>query len=102
MRLNFRDTYDSTSELTYQYMMPRVAYMDEDGTLVKTAAFERLRAQMKMDLPHSNVCCGLGNCNLTAQQFLDNFVAQNRMQEVIYSPVPPGVTLPPPAAQVMP
>ncbi|CAE8592489.1 unnamed protein product [Polarella glacialis] len=102
MRCTFQDPYDSTSPLTYQYMARRVAYMDADGTLVKTAAYEKFVVDEKMDLPHPNTCCNYGNCNLQPQQYLDNFSAQNRRQMVIYAQPPPGPFSVAPQAKRMP
>merc|ERR1719253_1039214 len=89
MRLTFADPWDSASGLVYQYMARRTAYLDDNGKLVKTKAYERFVEQAKMALPYSNVCCNYGNCNLTPQQFLDNFAAQSPKQQIIYAPDPP-------------
>jgi hypothetical protein len=91
MRLTWDKPFAENSALVYQYMARRAAYRDADkGLLVKTRAYEKLVAAAAMPLPHANTCCGYGNCNLSKQLFLDNFVAQNRRQQVIYAPAPPA------------
>jgi len=45
MRVSFKHVFDPTSEIVYQYMARRVAYLDETGQLVKTPAYDELRRQ---------------------------------------------------------
>lgn len=51
MRLAFNDNTDPTSGLTYQYLVRKVAYLDENGTLIKTKAYEELKRRALMPEP---------------------------------------------------
>merc|ERR1711904_347337 len=48
MRMAFHDNSDPSSCLAYQYLVRRVAYMDESGNLVKTKAYEELKRRALM------------------------------------------------------
>jgi len=51
MRMAFHDNTDPSSGLAYQYLVRRVAYMDDSGNLVKTKAYEELKRRALMPEP---------------------------------------------------
>ena len=46
VRYDFASKYDSSSKINYNYRVRRVAYLDEAGNLVKTAAWAELEARV--------------------------------------------------------
>mmetsp|Transcript_42008 Transcript_42008/g.110883 ORF Transcript_42008/g.110883 Transcript_42008/m.110883 type:complete len:357 (-) Transcript_42008:131-1201(-) len=89
MRINHESPYSADAEVNYQYMARRVAYLDEDGKLVKTQAYEELRRQASAPNPHPPTCCGYGFCGLKKEllpEAVHSF--QNRKQHVVYAPPP--------------
>jgi len=87
MRLSWEKPFDASSDLVYQYMARRVAVLGETG-LVKTKAYEKLLEENNIALPYANTCCGYGNCNLSKEEFLKNFKAQNHRQQILFAPTP--------------
>jgi len=46
IRYNFENPWDTSSRNEYNYRLRRVAFLDSDGSLVKTAAWAELQAQV--------------------------------------------------------
>jgi len=66
MRLTWTDS--SLSELKYQYLMRRIAYLDGQGKLVKTDAYSELME--KTSLPGvQGCCCNYGLCNIPVDKY---------------------------------
>jgi len=64
MRLSFFDATDPATKPAYQYLVRRVAYLNEDGELVKTKAYDELKRRATMeDFPITcRCCCGCCEC----------------------------------------
>lgn len=86
MRLTWTSPLDNASPLAYQYIARRVAHM-KGSDLVKTSAYQRYMEQTA--LHRDTLCCGYGACNMSPQQYLDSFAAQNPKQLVIFAQPPP-------------
>jgi len=61
MRMAFHDNADPSSGLAYQYLVRRVAYMDDNGKLIKTKAYEELKRRALMPEPERK----RGRCSCT-------------------------------------
>ena len=70
MRISF-DSLDTTGGIGFQYLVRRVAYLDESGKLVKTPNHEKL---MKVAKSGSQFCCfDCGTHKMNAIQRTQNF-----------------------------
>jgi len=95
MRLSFKDQMDTNSELTFQYRVRRVAYLDEAGSLVKTEAYDELAALVALPQRPQGCCCGYCLCNLSEEQRAwRNFPMMNDEVVVKYAPPRPGACVP--------
>jgi len=61
MRVTWGDDANPTSEISYQYWVRRVAYLDESGNLVKTPAYDELKRLSTQPQTYPP-CCGCTMC----------------------------------------
>jgi len=78
------------SMVSYQYLVRKIAYLDHDGKLVKTPAYEELRKLAAMPLKYEPSCCQLFYCITPDQQALRNFPMMPTETMILYAPPPPG------------
>jgi len=84
--------HDSNAQISYQYLVRRVAYKGPNGELVKTAAYADLLHDVR--LPTVGGCCGnLCYSNLPKQEVMGSFVPLSDEQAVILAPPPHGATV---------
>jgi len=57
IRVTYNDKSDPKSGLYYQYRLRRIAYLDSDGKLVKTKAYEDLVKRINMVQENAKPCC---------------------------------------------
>ncbi|CAE7947982.1 Stra6 [Symbiodinium sp. KB8] len=70
MRVSF-DSLNTTGQIDFQYLVRRVAYLDENGKLVKTPNYDKL---MKVANSSTQFCCfDCGDGNIDAIQRTQNF-----------------------------
>ncbi|CAE7464233.1 Stra6 [Symbiodinium pilosum] len=70
MRIS-QDSLDTSSKITFQYLVRRVAYLDDSGKLVKTPNYDKL---MKVAKKGSQFCCfDCGDAKLDAIQRTQNY-----------------------------
>lgn len=58
IRVTYNDKSDPKSGLYYQYRLRRIAYLDPEGKLVKTPAYDDLRKRINMTQENAKPCCG--------------------------------------------
>lgn len=92
MRISVNSTAPvmENANVTYQYIVRKIAYLDGDGKLVKTPAYDELRERADMPLKHEPCCCQLCFCLTPEQQALKNFPMMPTETMVLYAPPPPG------------
>jgi len=93
MRVSFKDSSDYTSEVTYQYRVRKIAYLSEDGTLVKTSAYNDLLEAATMPLEPSPCCFGQYWCVSDEQRAYKNMPQLPSQTVVKYAPPPPGAAV---------
>eukprot|EP00440_Ansanella_granifera_P036225 gb/GFBE01039308.1/.p1 GENE.gb/GFBE01039308.1/~~gb/GFBE01039308.1/.p1 ORF type:complete len:348 (+),score=57.36 gb/GFBE01039308.1/:1-1044(+) len=67
MRCNFKQWDDATTEVMYQYMVRKIAYLDDSGKLVKTKNYDELLR--RATLPDEPGCC----CNYVYPHSKEDF-----------------------------
>jgi len=78
------------SHVSYQYLVRKIAYLDDQGKLVKTPAYEELRKLAAEPLKFEPSCCQLFYCISPEQQALRNFPMMPTETMIMYAPPPPG------------
>merc|ERR1712232_830380 len=95
LRFNHWTPYKWDSKVTYQYMMRRVAYLDDSGSLVETSACDELQDQATRKPPSSAFCCGFGACNMTKEEYFDYaYSVMSHTQVVNFAPKRAGAAAP--------
>jgi len=87
MRLNFNKLVPVLTDenITYQYRVRRVAYLD-GGSLVKTKAWDEFLELAKRPLTHEPCCCGQCWCISESERALRNFPMMPTENLVIFAP----------------
>eukprot|EP00931_Biecheleriopsis_adriatica_P115789 TRINITY_DN91541_c0_g1_i1.p1 TRINITY_DN91541_c0_g1~~TRINITY_DN91541_c0_g1_i1.p1 ORF type:complete len:321 (+),score=65.57 TRINITY_DN91541_c0_g1_i1:40-963(+) len=82
MRINFDDARDPSKGVSWQYLVQRVAYLDQEGKLNTSEAYKELlrRAQLP-----SQSACGLFACCLSEQALADLEIMQSD-EQILYTP----------------
>lgn len=91
MRVTYNNDADPKSGLNYQYRVRRVAYLDDEGRLVKTTAYEDLKRVATMPLDGGPSCCGCCWCMSDEGRALKNWPQLPSHTVVKYAPPPPEV-----------
>lgn len=86
MRIDWRSPYDTSSEIAFQYRVRRVAYLDNNGKLVKTSAYDDLLGRAQAEPNTHGYCCGYCTCNLSPSEFADIMKLENVMTALRYAP----------------
>eukprot|EP00928_Gymnodinium_smaydae_P004412 TRINITY_DN11503_c1_g4_i1.p1 TRINITY_DN11503_c1_g4~~TRINITY_DN11503_c1_g4_i1.p1 ORF type:complete len:326 (-),score=45.68 TRINITY_DN11503_c1_g4_i1:121-1098(-) len=85
MRVNYENPLDPRSRIKYQYIVRRVAILDDSGKLVKTRGYDQLLQQASKQPAHRGVCCDYCLFNLTADQVADCASDLNTHTAIRYS-----------------
>lgn len=92
MRLSYAEELNPLSDLTYQYRLRRVAYLNDKGKLVKTASYNALLTAATAEQPQTGLCYGQGYCLCCLSDdklALNNFTQLDDSVVVTYAPPPP-------------
>lgn len=86
MRIDFSSSEASTEDQIYfQYRMQRVAYLDENGQVVKTPFYEELKRRALMTDRHTYCCNYLMNVK-TDEDLKEHFSVISNRQAIVYPP----------------
>lgn len=83
MRINFKDPLDPSKGISWQYLVQRVGYIDDAGSLQTTEAYPEL---LRRALLPSQSICGLCACCLSQEAIADLNIMQSDEQILISPP----------------
>ena len=90
-KIHFQDSKDSSSPITYQYIIKRVAYLNENHKVVKTEVFDEYLQDCLKSPNKEPCCCGYSAINLSNKEIIDQYSCENSNQYVIYSQQPESI-----------
>ena len=93
IRMGFRNNSDPTSGVTYQYLVRRVAYM-QNGKLIKTKNYDELRRRATMPDTIGGCCGGYYNCSAVGANYIFDAYEPLSDEQVLLFPPPLEVMWP--------
>lgn len=90
MRLSTVEDAVPNSKPTYQYRLRKIAYLDPDGSLVKTEAYDDLKRLASEPMKYPPCCCGYCFCRSQEELSFRSLPVLSSHTVISYAPPAPG------------